>query len=45
MPEKIDKCVEQLMKQGKDKDEAYAICTYSINKENKEMKRKKGKKC
>jgi len=41
MPEKLDRCVKKLMKQGKSKDSAFAICTASVMKD---KKKKKGKK-
>ena len=32
MPAKLERCVVDVMKQGKDKSSAYAICTASLNK-------------
>ena len=34
MPKKLDRCVKKVMKQGKDKSSAYAICNASLKKEN-----------
>ena len=31
MPAKLDRCVKDVMKQGKNESSAYAICTASIN--------------
>lgn len=42
MPKKLDRCVKELMKQGKSESAAYAICNASINaKKKKTTKRKK----
>lgn len=30
MPKKLDECIKQVMKRGKDKDAAYAICTEAL---------------
>lgn len=30
MPTKVDKCVKKLIKEGKSKDQAYAICVSTI---------------
>jgi len=43
MPAKLDRCVQDLMKQGKSRDEAFAICQASLNKE-EESPPVKGKK-
>jgi len=32
MPAKLERCVKDVMKQGKNESSAYAICTASINK-------------
>jgi hypothetical protein len=32
MPAKLERCVKDLIKQGKSESSAYAICTASINK-------------
>jgi hypothetical protein len=32
MPAKLDRCVKDVMKQGKNESSAYAICTASINR-------------
>lgn len=40
MPKKLDSCVKQVKKQGKQESAAYAICNASLNK----AKKKKGKK-
>ncbi len=37
MPEALEKCVQELIKQGKTESEAYAICNASINKTVKEV--------
>lgn len=45
MPKKLERCVKKVMKQGKDKSSAYAICSESTGwkkgKDNKWIKRKK----
>jgi len=41
MPKKLDRCVSNLMKQGKSKKSAYAICNASIGSAKKT--KKKGK--
>ena len=43
MPKKLDKCVQQVKKQGKDTSSAYAICTNALKKAQKATK-PKGKK-
>ena len=35
MPASLDRCVQDLMKQGKSRDEAFAICQASLNKKEK----------
>ena len=32
MPANLDRCVQDLMKQGKSREEAFAICQASLNK-------------
>lgn len=32
MPANLDRCVQDLMKQGKSRDEAFAICQATMNK-------------
>lgn len=32
MPKKLERCVTDVMKQGKNKSSAYAICTASLQK-------------
>ena len=41
MPKKMDRCVAQVKKQGKDKSSAYAICTSAMKKAQKATKPKK----
>lgn len=38
MPEKLDRCVKKLMKEGKSKEQAYAICVSSIKPKTKKKK-------
>ena len=40
MPKKLDRCVAQVKKQGKDTSSAYAICTNSMKKKSKATKPK-----
>lgn len=40
MPKKLDRCVAQVKKQGKDTSSAYAICTNSMKKAKKANKPK-----
>ncbi len=39
MPKKLERCVNDVIKTGKSKGSAYAICTASINKSNKKGKK------
>lgn len=32
MPKKLERCVTQVLKQGKNKSSAYAICTAALKK-------------
>lgn len=41
MPAILEKCVKDLMAQGKSKESAYAICTASLQKAEKMKKGKK----
>jgi hypothetical protein len=43
MPKKLDRCVAQVKKQGKNESSAYAICTNALKKAQKATK-PKGKK-
>lgn len=43
MPKVLEDCVKEVMKQGKTKPQAYAICTASLQKSGK-IKKKNGKK-
>jgi len=38
MPEKLDRCVRKLMKEGKSEKSAFKICNSSINKKKKKKK-------
>lgn len=40
MPKKLEDCVQQLIEQGYTKQQAYAICQNSINKEKEKEKEK-----
>lgn len=42
MPEKLERCVQEVMRQGHTESEAYAICNSKLNKPKK--KPKQGKK-
>lgn len=43
MPAKLEKCVKDLMKQGKSESSAYAICQASLKKKKKVKSKKKNK--
>jgi ribosomal protein S7 len=38
MPQEFDRCVMQVMKQGKDKNSAFAICTSAFKKAGKKTR-------
>ncbi len=38
MPAKLDRCVKELMKQGKSKSSAFAICTASLKKKRRKKR-------
>ena len=40
MPKKLERCVTQVLKQGKNKSSAYAICNAALNKAKKNKKKK-----
>ncbi|MGD8305154.1 MAG: hypothetical protein PVF17_00740 [Ignavibacteria bacterium] len=42
MPKKLERCVKEIMKQGKNKESAYAICTAQLK--SGIIKKKKGNK-
>jgi len=40
MPKKLDRCIQQVKKSGKNESSAYAICTNSMKKKSKATKPK-----
>jgi hypothetical protein len=40
MPKKLERCVTQVLRQGKSKDSAYAICNAALNKKKPSKKKK-----